>query len=94
VFVCCYCGCCCGVLTTAKKFAKRAEFFQTEFLVALDREKAQICRTCVTRCQMDAIADDDGRAAVSEEWCIGCGLCVTTCPSEAMTQRASHWFDQ
>ena len=34
---------------------------------------------------MDAISEDDGPPAVIEERCIGCGLCVTTCPSEAMS---------
>jgi Fe-S-cluster-containing hydrogenase component 2 len=33
---------------------------------------------------MDAIDVDDGIAAVDRNRCIGCGLCVTTCPTEAM----------
>ena len=85
LFACCCCGCCCGVLTTAKKLPKPADFFQSDFLAAVDREKCQSCGTCVTRCQMDAIAQDDGPAVVTEERCIGCGLCVTTCPSEALS---------
>jgi NAD-dependent dihydropyrimidine dehydrogenase PreA subunit len=85
MFVCCCCGCCCGVLTTAKKLPKPAGFFQSDFLAVVDGEKCQICGTCVTRCQMEAIAADDGPPVVAEERCIGCGLCVTTCPSGAMT---------
>ncbi len=87
LFVCCCCGCCCGVLTTAKKLPKPAEFFQTDFLAAVDGEKCQLCGTCATRCQMDAIARNEGPPLVAEERCIGCGLCVTTCPSEAMSLR-------
>jgi Pyruvate/2-oxoacid:ferredoxin oxidoreductase delta subunit len=87
MFVCCCCGCCCGVLTTAKKLPKPAEFFQTDFLAVVDRDKCQVCGTCSTRCQMDAIASDDDLPAVTEDRCIGCGLCVTTCPSEAMSLR-------
>jgi Fe-S-cluster-containing hydrogenase component 2 len=34
---------------------------------------------------MDAISLDTGTAAVAATHCIGCGLCVTTCPSGAMT---------
>jgi Fe-S-cluster-containing hydrogenase component 2 len=37
---------------------------------------------------MDAITADDGPPKVSEERCIGCGLCVSTCPSGAMSLRA------
>jgi Na+-translocating ferredoxin:NAD+ oxidoreductase subunit B len=84
MFVCCCCGCCCGVLTTAKKWPKPAEFFQSDFLAVVNRDTCQVCGTCATRCQMDAIVGDDGPPAVAEERCIGCGLCVTTCPSGAI----------
>jgi Fe-S-cluster-containing hydrogenase component 2 len=33
---------------------------------------------------MDAITYDDGVAVVDLSACIGCGLCVTTCPDEAI----------
>ncbi len=38
---------------------------------------------CATRCQMDAIPADAAPSRVIAERCIGCGLCVTTCPSGA-----------
>ena len=87
LFVCCCCGCCCGVLTMAKTLPKPAEFFQADFLAVVDRDKCQVCGTCATRCQMDAITGDEGPPVVVEDRCIGCGLCVTTCPSEAMSLR-------
>jgi len=90
LFICCCCGCCCGVLTTAKKFPKPAEFFQTDFIAEVDRDRCQVCGTCATRCQMDAIVADDEPPKVAEERCIGCGLCVTTCPSEALTLRKNE----
>lgn len=85
LFVCCCCGCCCGVLTTAKKHSRPADYFQADFVAVVDQEKCQVCGTCATRCQMDAIDDSDGASKVIEERCIGCGLCVTTCPSEAVS---------
>jgi Fe-S-cluster-containing hydrogenase component 2 len=33
---------------------------------------------------MDAIEVNDGIAAIDSNRCIGCGLCVTTCPTQAM----------
>jgi electron transport complex protein RnfB len=33
---------------------------------------------------MDAIAVTDGIAAINLNRCIGCGLCVTTCPVDAI----------
>jgi Fe-S-cluster-containing hydrogenase component 2 len=35
---------------------------------------------------MNAIdMDDDNLAVINKGRCIGCGLCVTTCPTEAMS---------
>jgi Fe-S-cluster-containing hydrogenase component 2 len=34
---------------------------------------------------MNALSmNDDGLATVNRDRCIGCGLCVTTCPTEAI----------
>ncbi len=84
LFVCCCCGCCCGVLTTAKKLPRPADFFQTDFVAEVDRDTCQICGACGPRCQMDAITSGDAPPEVAAERCIGCGLCVTTCPSGAL----------
>ena len=84
LFVCSCCGCCCGVLTTAKKLARPADFFQTDFVAEVDPDTCQVCGTCGTRCQMDAITSDHEPSKVIPERCIGCGLCVTTCPSGAV----------
>lgn len=85
LFVCCCCGCCCGVLTNAKRLPNPAEFFQADFVAVVDDDRCQVCGTCETRCQMDAITAADGPPRITEGRCIGCGLCVTTCPSEAMS---------
>lgn len=84
LFVCCCCGCCCGVLTTAKKLPRPADFFCTNYYAVVDAETCQACGTCVTRCQMEAIAAEEGPAEVDLSKCIGCGLCVSTCPSGAL----------
>jgi len=83
-FICCCCGCCCGVLSTAKALPHPAEYFDTNFYAEVDTELCTECRTCGDRCQMDAIGYDDGVASVDLSSCIGCGLCVTTCPDEAI----------
>jgi Fe-S-cluster-containing hydrogenase component 2 len=84
IFICCCCGCCCGVLTTAKKLPNPASFFATNYHAAVDAQSCDGCLVCETRCQMDAIACDDGSAAVKLERCIGCGLCVSACPTGAL----------
>ena len=34
---------------------------------------------------MEALSEDGGRVALNADRCIGCGLCVSTCPSGALT---------
>jgi Pyruvate/2-oxoacid:ferredoxin oxidoreductase delta subunit len=84
IFICCCCGCCCGVLTTAKKLSRPADFFSANYYAVVDSATCATCGTCATRCQMDAIAFDDGPARVLLERCIGCGLCISTCSSDAL----------
>lgn len=87
-FICCCCGCCCGVLSTAKKLPRPAEYFDANYYAEVDPELCSECGTCGDRCQMDAVSYTDGVAFVDVWRCIGCGLCVSTCPDEAMQLRA------
>jgi Pyruvate/2-oxoacid:ferredoxin oxidoreductase delta subunit len=84
LFMCFCCGCCCGVLTTAKRFPRPAEYLQANFRAVVDPELCTECETCHSRCPMDALDSSNGATRVDHHRCIGCGLCVTTCPSEAL----------
>ncbi|MFX0004240.1 MAG: ATP-binding protein [Candidatus Hodarchaeota archaeon] len=85
VFMCACCGCCCGVLTMAKKFPRPTEYYSSNFYAQSDPDLCTGCETCVERCQMDAITIFDEKAKVNLDRCIGCGNCVVTCGSDAMT---------
>jgi Fe-S-cluster-containing hydrogenase component 2 len=39
---------------------------------------------------MDAISSPEGKAQVDEARCIGCALCIPTCPSEALRLEAKE----
>jgi len=82
--ICLCCGCCCGVLTSAKKYDKPAELIAHNFYAKVDHEACNGCSICVKRCQMEAIQIEDKKAVIDLDRCIGCGLCVTTCKKEAM----------
>jgi Pyruvate/2-oxoacid:ferredoxin oxidoreductase delta subunit len=84
-FICFCCGCCCGVLTSAKLFPKPAELFHSNYYADVDAELCTACETCAERCQMEAIALDDEVSKVDLDRCIGCGVCVSTCPSGAVS---------
>jgi NAD-dependent dihydropyrimidine dehydrogenase PreA subunit len=77
--ICICCGCCCGVLTTAKKQSRPARFFATNYYARIDMDLCKACGICVQRCQMGAIIQDGKNFRVDLDRCIGCGLCVTRC---------------
>ncbi len=81
--ICICCGCCCGVLTTAKKQSRPARFFATNYYARIDMALCKGCGICVQRCQMDAIIQDGKNFRVDLDRCIGCGLCVTKCKPQA-----------
>ena len=83
--ICLCCGCCCGVLTSAKKFDKPAELFATNYYASVDNEKCTGCGLCIKRCQMDAVIRiDKTNIEIDINRCIGCGLCVTKCTKGAV----------
>jgi Na+-translocating ferredoxin:NAD+ oxidoreductase subunit B len=81
--ICICCGCCCGVLTTAKKQPRPARFFATNYFARIDETLCKGCGICKERCQMEAIIAADKIYRVNLERCIGCGLCVTKCEPQA-----------
>jgi electron transport complex protein RnfB len=89
MFVCCCCGCCCGVLISAKRMENPADYFSSNFHAVVDEAVCEACGACGPRCQMDAITMPDGKAVVERRRCIGCALCISTCPSGALRLEPS-----
>lgn len=83
-FICNCCGCCCGVLRAINELGIR-DATNSHFYAEIDPDKCVACGTCADeRCQVNAIEEGDDAYRVIRERCIGCGLCVTACPSEAI----------
>jgi NAD-dependent dihydropyrimidine dehydrogenase PreA subunit len=82
--MCSCCGDCCGMLMSLKLQPKPAEAVHSNYYAEVDPEECSACETCLGRCQMEAVEVTDDAAAVLRDRCIGCGLCVTTCPTKAI----------
>ncbi|MBW2142618.1 MAG: 4Fe-4S binding protein [Deltaproteobacteria bacterium] len=86
-YICNCCGCCCGVLNGITKLGINAsEVVNSHYVAEIDPDLCIVCNTCIDeRCQVNAIEEGEDYNEVIREKCIGCGLCVTTCPSEAIS---------
>ncbi|MBC8178141.1 MAG: 4Fe-4S binding protein [Desulfobacteraceae bacterium] len=84
-FICNCCPCCCGLLRCLKEFNAPYILARSRYVATIDLDSCESCGICRDeRCPMDAIVEDDGEYRVEGERCIGCGVCVVTCPSESI----------
>jgi NAD-dependent dihydropyrimidine dehydrogenase PreA subunit len=86
-FICNCCGCCCGVLRSINDLGMKAtDVINSYYYAKIDPENCDGCGTCKDeRCQVNAIEEGDDAYQIIREKCIGCGLCVSTCPTEAIS---------
>jgi Pyruvate/2-oxoacid:ferredoxin oxidoreductase delta subunit len=82
--ICCCCGDCCMVLRTIKGYPNPGTLISSPYRAIVDQDLCAACETCLERCQMEAI-QVNGAAQIQDERCIGCGLCVTTCDTGALS---------
>jgi len=83
-FICNCCGCCCGILRPIRDFGLTG-IVNSHFYAEIDAELCDNCAVCKDeRCQVAAIEQTDTTHRVIKTRCIGCGLCVTTCPQDAV----------
>lgn len=86
--LCCCCSDACGLLGAIKYFPGPAVDNVSNYRCERDAEKClePKCRhICAKRCPVGAFRSKDGDLTFRPEQCIGCGLCVLTCPGKALT---------
>ncbi|PKN51508.1 MAG: 4Fe-4S ferredoxin [Deltaproteobacteria bacterium HGW-Deltaproteobacteria-13] len=85
-YICNCCKCCCGVLRSINELGIPAPLvINSSYYAEIDADKCSSCGLCADeRCQVGAIEEGDDAYHVIKNRCIGCGLCVSTCPSEAV----------
>jgi Fe-S-cluster-containing hydrogenase component 2 len=85
-FICNCCGCCCGVLRSINEYGIPASsVVNSHFYAEIDPDACTACGVCADeRCQVNAIEEGEEAYMVIQKQCIGCGLCVSTCPADAI----------
>lgn len=83
-FICNCCGCCCGSVRALRDFGIKSGI-NAHFFAEIDSDLCTACGTCADeRCQVAAIDFEGDVYKVNRDKCIGCGLCISTCPAEAI----------
>ncbi len=87
-FICNCCECCCFALPLVIKEGLNL-CAPSRYQAEIDPELCSSCGTCLERCHFGAIEEPDGDAdaagmQVNGAKCMGCGLCHSTCPEEAI----------
>ncbi len=62
--------------------------------LAIDTGKCTLCLSCVGACPAAALADNTEKPQLRfiEKNCVQCGLCVTTCPEDALRLQPRLWL--
>ena len=83
-FICNCCKCCCPVLEALTMF-ESSEHVNSSYYAVIDPDTCSACGVCADeRCQVNAIEESDDTYNIIMKKCIGCGLCISTCPEEAI----------
>lgn len=88
--LCSCCSCCCHDLQALLKYG-RSNWVRKASVVAFDdHEKCIKCFNCVERCVFGAREKISEQLLYDPELCYGCGLCVTSCPVEAIILKENN----
>lgn len=61
--------------------------------VSLQEDKCVGCTTCIKRCPTEAIRVRGGRAHITTDLCIDCGMCMRVCRHGAKVSKTAHLDD-
>ena len=92
-FICNCCSCCCGFLKSVKEQSNYGAITKSNFDPIINRDLCTLCETCMKICPMNAIYHHwphkkdltDDFMKIRLALCIGCGVCASNCPSEAIS---------
>jgi Pyruvate/2-oxoacid:ferredoxin oxidoreductase delta subunit len=82
--VCSCCSCCCQSMSALIRFGISNAVVVSKYVASNNAETCISCGKCVQRCQFGARSLADDKLAFDKAKCFGCGVCVTTCPTESI----------
>ena len=83
--ICSCCNCCCHTLGGLLRYGIHTDVLTSTYIAEDNREKGINCGKCVERCVFNARNMKEGELIYDQSKCYGCGLCISTCPTQAIT---------
>lgn len=85
--ICSCCSCCCEILGATLRYGLAPHLLKASAKSTRDDSKCRNCGTCALRCHFGAREMVNGSLVFNQDKCFGCGLCVSTCPSNVISMR-------
>jgi Na+-translocating ferredoxin:NAD+ oxidoreductase subunit B len=87
--ICNCCGCACwNVSPIRHRQIPRDVLMATYFIRETLGDKCTACYACAEICPVNAVSIDETEGVkIDSDWCIGCGVCVSRCHSDAIIMR-------
>ncbi|MCG8641212.1 MAG: 4Fe-4S binding protein [Desulfobacterales bacterium] len=82
--LCSCCECCCHDIEFMKKLSRPDLVAHADYVASVDENRCLQCGECMERCIFSAQVMQDEKIFFHKENCYGCGLCVSTCPPDAI----------
>lgn len=84
-YICNCCTCSCGVLRGFAEKGSLDAVAGSDFYASVDEDLCTSCEDCLERCQFNALYMGPESLVVDRKFCFGCGLCIGSCPSGALS---------
>jgi len=82
--LCNCCECSCGVLKAWTRGVRNTTS-PSRYLVRLDPTSCTLEKDCLETCPVTALSVVDDKLVIDEIECLGCGLCIPSCPEGALS---------
>lgn len=81
--LCNCCECSCAVLKAWNR-GMRNTTAPSRFVVTLETDQCKMHKDCISACPVNALSVKEEKLVIDESSCLGCGLCVPSCPESAL----------